>query len=237
MDGIGDRIGCDARAGPGRDGRKGSSSVRFGNCLGMRLARALAGAAVTSALVLPAVPAAAQFLGAGFKFLEAVRKKDGAEVEKALGAAQNLINTRDLSSGDTPLHIVTQRRDLTWLNFLLAKGANANARNDKGVSPLAVAVGLGWTDGVQLLLAQGVRVNDPDGTGETPLIAAVHQRNVELVRLLVKAGADPLRADNSGRNARDYAELIGKDSAIWGELDAAAKAAAAKRKQSYGPSF
>ena len=210
--------------------------MRFGNSLGMRLARALAGVTV-AALVVPAAPAAAQFMGAGFKFLEAVRKKDGEEVEKALGATPGLINTKDVTTGDTPLHIVTQRRDLTWLNFLLFKGANANARNDKGVSPLAVAVSLGWADGAQLLLGSGARPNDPDGTGETPLIAAVHQRNVELVRLLVKSGADPLRADNSGRSARDYAELMGKDSSIWAELDTAAKASAAKRKQSYGPSF
>jgi uncharacterized protein len=211
--------------------------VRFANLLGMRIGGALAGAVLAGAVAIVATPAAAQFMGAGYKFLEAVKKKDGEEVEKTLAATPTIVNTRDYATGDTPLHIVTQRRDEAWLGFLLAKGANPNARNDKGVTPLTLAVSLGWGDGAQALLTRGARPNDPDGAGETPLIAAVHQRSVDLVRLLLKAGADPLRADNSGRNARDYAELMGKDSAVWTEIDAAAKAAAARRKQSYGPSF
>lgn len=198
--------------------------------IGMALMSALA-------LALVAAPAGAQMMSAGYKFLEAVKKKDGEAVEKALGETPNIINTRDVTSGETPLHLVAQRRDLQWLNFLLFKGANPNLRNDKGVSPLAVAVSLGWVDGAELLLGKGARPNDPDSTGETALIAAVHQRNVELVRLLVRGGGDPLRADNSGRSARDYAELLGKDSAVWTEIDTAAKAATARRKQTYGPSF
>lgn len=211
--------------------------MRCGKLRAMRMAAVLAGACATGAMMLTAAPASAQFMGAGFKFLEAVKKKDGEEVEKTLGSTPTLINTRDVTTGETALHIVTARRDLTWLNFLVFKGANPNLRTDKGVSPLALAVSLGWADGAALLLERGARVNDPDSTGETPLIAAVHQRSLELVRLLIKGGADPLRADNSGRNARDYAELMGKDSAVWEALDTAAKAGAAKRKQSYGPSF
>lgn len=211
--------------------------MRLGYLKGMRLAGALAGAALVGGMALSAAPAAAQFMGAGYKFLDAVKKKDGEEVEKALGATPTLINTRDVTTGETALHLVTARRDLTWLSFLLFKGANPDLRSEKGVSPLALAVSLGWVDGAELLLSRGARPNDPDSTGETPLIAAVHQRSLELVRLLIKGGADPLRADNSGRNARDYAELMGKDSPVWEAIDTAAKAAAAKRKQSYGPSF
>lgn len=215
--------------------------MRLGNFRGMRLAAALrgvgAGLTLAGGLALVAAPAAAQFMSAGFKFLEAVKKKDGEEVEKVLGATPNLVNTRDVTTGETALHFVTQRRDLTWLNFLLYKGANPNARTDKGVTPLAIAVSLDWVEGAGLLLGNGARPNDPDSNGETPLIAAVHQRDVELVKLLISKGADPLRADNSGRNARDYAELMGKSSAVWEAIDTAAKAAAAKRKQSYGPSF
>jgi len=205
---------------------------------GIPMMAALAVAGIGAEVVLAPRPAVAQFVGAGYKFLDAVRKKDGEEVEKVLGATPGMVNTRDVTSGETALHIVTQRRDVTWLAFLLAKGANPNARSDKGMSPLGIAVSLDWADGVETLLSRGARPNDPSGaTGETPLIAAVHQRSIELVRLLVSAGADPLRADNSGRNARDYAELQGKDSPVWEAIDTAAKAAAARRKQTYGPSF
>jgi len=211
--------------------------LRLGTLGGMRMAAALGLASAALAVTLAPAPAAAQFMSAGYKFLDAVKKADGEEVEKAIGATPTIVNTKDVTTGDTALNLVAQRRDLTWLRFLLAKGANPNLRNDKGVGPLAIAVNLGWTDGVQELVTSGARVNDPDGSGETPLIAAVHRRNVDLVRLLVKAGADPLRADNSGRSAHDYAELLGKDSPLVAELDTAAKAAAAKRARSYGPSF
>ena len=193
---------------------------------------------VAVGFALTAAPAAAQFMGQGYKFLEAVKKKDGDAVEKALAdGGPTLINTRDATTGDTALHIAAGRRDLTWMTFLVYKGSNVDARNDKGVTPLSQAVGLNFIEGVEFLLGKGARVNDPGADGETPLIAAVHQRNIELVRILLKAGADPRRADNSGRNATDYAELIGKDSAITSELATAAKAAAARNSQTYGPRF
>lgn len=182
-------------------------------------------------------PAAAQMMSAGYKFLEAIKKRDGEAVEKALGESATIINTRDVTTGDSALHLVAARRDLTWLNFLLYKGANPNIRNDRGITPLSVATGLGWIEGVELLLDRGARVNDPDDNGETPLISAVHMRNVELVRVLVKAGADANRADSSGRSAADYARLLGPDSSIASEIDAAAKNAARRKQGTYGPSF
>nr|ALG05340.2 ankyrin [uncultured bacterium 5H7] len=186
-----------------------------------------------------AAPALAQY-SQGYKFLEAIRKKDGTVVEEMLQTpGTTVINTRDVSSGEAALHIVTARRDLTWLTFLLAKGANANVRNSRGVTPLQLAVGMGFVEGVELLLAKGARTDEPDGTGETPLIAAVHRRDTGIMRLLLKAGANPDRADNSGRSARDYAALEGRGNPLLAEIETSAKpkAAQGQSRGSYGPSF
>lgn len=188
-----------------------------------------------------AMPAAAQF-SQGYKFLEAIRKKDGNAVQEMLDVpGTTLVNARDVTSGDTALHIVVARRDLTWIEFLTAKGANVNARNGRGATPLQIAVGMGFSEGVELLLAKGARVDEPDSAGETPLISAVHRRDTGLMRLLLKAGASPDRADNSGRSARDYATLDGKGSALLGEIEANAKprgaAGQGRGRGSYGPSF
>ncbi|HEY6871013.1 MAG TPA: ankyrin repeat domain-containing protein [Novosphingobium sp.] len=207
--------------------------VRFGRSALIAAAVALVGTAGPGLVA----PAAAQMMSAGYKFLEAVKKRDGDAVEKALSDSATIINTRDVTTGDSALHLVTARRDLTWLNFLLFKGANANIRNDRGITPLSVATGLGWIEGVELLIDRGARVNDPDDNGETPLISAVHMRNIELVRVLLKAGGDANRADSSGRSAADYARLLGPDSAIAGEIDTAAKNAAKRKQGTYGPSF
>lgn len=188
--------------------------------------------------VLTASPAQAQF-SAGFKFLEAVRKKDGAKVEEALNEpGSTIINTRDSTTGETALHIVTQRRDLTWMSFLIGKGANVNARDSRGVTPLQIASNRGFIEGIELLVASKARLDDSNDAGETPLIYAVHRRDIAMMRVLLKAGANPDRKDNSGRSARDYATLAGSDS-LLAEIDANAKPTTQRAGSGrvYGPSF
>lgn len=201
-----------------------------------RIARFVLLPAIAAGLVWT-TPAAAQF-SASYKFLESVRKKEGQEVSDALDkGGPTLINTRDLTSGETALHIVTARRDLTWMQFLIGKGANVNSRDSKGQTPLVVASNFGFTEGVELLVTHGARVDESNNAGETPLISAVHNRNIALVRVLLKAGASPTRADNSGRSAIDYANLDGKGGSLATELETAAKSKAAVAKPTYGPNF
>lgn len=191
-------------------------------------------AAPFAAATLVATPAQAQF-SESYKFLESVKKKEAEKVTEALDEpGSTIVNTRDITTGESALHIVVARRDMSWLQFLIAKGANVNIRDNKGVTPLVLAVRLNFLEGVELLIAKGARVDEANSAGETPLITAVHNKNVALMRILLKAGANPDRADNSGRSARDYAALDGTGN-LTGEIQAAVKPAAAK--PSYGPTF
>ena len=200
------------------------------------LRAAIAAAALLGTLGA-ALPAHAQF-SESYKFLEAVRKKDGQKVTDALNEpGTQIVNTRDTITGESGLHIVTARRDLTWMQFLVAHGANVNARDAKGTTPLVVAANLGFIEGLDFLITSGARVDEPNNTGETPLITAVHRRDLAMVRALLKAGANPDRPDNSGRTARDYATLEGKDSAVASEIAGAVKGGAQGPKKTYGPSF
>lgn len=214
--------------------------MKYSTGIADRLRAGLAAAVLTGALggalVLP-VPAHAQF-SESYKFLEAVRKKDGQKVTDALNEpGTQIVNTRDVSTGESGLHIVTARRDLTWMQFLIGHGANVNVRDAKGTTPLVLAANLSFLEGVDFLISSGARVDEPNNTGETPLIAAVHRRDLGMVRVLLKAGANPDRPDNSGRSARDYAMLEGKDSAVATEIANAAKGGAGGQKKTYGPSF
>lgn len=182
-------------------------------------------------------PALAQF-SESYKFLEAVKKKEGQDVTDMLAeGSSSLINTRDLTSGESALHLVTKRRDSTWMQFLIAKGANVNIRDAKGATPLVLASNLGFIEGVELLVKHGARVDESNIAGETPLIGAVHNRNIELMRILLKAGANPDRADNSGRTARDYARLGANAATLLSEIDANAKPKdkPGQGQKSYGP--
>ncbi len=203
-----------------------------------RLLPALAAMLVGLGLAVPG-PAQAQF-SASYKFLEAVRKRDGNVVNDALSVpGSTIVNTRDSTSGETALHIVTGKRDLTWMTFLLQKGANPNLRDVHGATPIQIAAAFGFAEGVDLLISKGARVDEPNNTGETPLISAVHRRDMAMMRILLKAGADPDRADNSGRNARDYALLEGRSSPLVSEIetDAKPKGERAGARPAYGPSL
>lgn len=196
----------------------------------------LAAALVAAAM---AVPAGAQFFSDGYEFLKAVKDRDGQAVTDALNEpGTTVINTRDLSSGETALHIVTARRDAVWIRFLTARGANPNIRNKQGVSPLQLAVTMGYADGVDALLSAGADVEVTNVAGETPLIAAVHSRDIPIIRMLLDKGANPDRTDNSGRTARDYAALMKGNSQVIDEIERSDE----KRKgqgdsANYGPSF
>lgn len=195
-------------------------------------------AAFLTALGLSAVagPLAAQtgMLSGSYEFLKAVRDREGEKVTQALNEpGTTLIGARDLTSGETALHIVTQRRDLPWVKFLLQRGANPNTEDKKGITPLAIASSLGFLEGVEALLDKGARPDEPNAAGETPLISAVHRRDSALVRLLLARGAEPDRNDNSGRSARDYAALMG--SGVLLDEFARADAARAGAKKTYGP--
>ncbi len=186
-------------------------------------------------LALLSAPAAAQFSDS-YKFLDSVKKKEGEKVTEMLDkGSPNLINTRDLTSGESALHIVTARRDLTWMQFLIAKGANVNVRDARGVTPLVIACNLNFVEGVELLIKSGARVDESNNSGETPLITSVHNRNLPLIRLLLQAGADPDRADNSGRSAREYAKLGGYTNILSTIQSDAKPRSKTGQGQSYGP--
>lgn len=183
----------------------------------------LALAAVLGAAVALPGPAQAQFSDS-YKFLEAVRKRNDKDMQELFEkGGPNLVNTRDQTSLDTGLHIAARQKNLRYINFLIAAGANVNMRNAKGETALVVASNLGFIEAVPPLIAAGARVDESSTTGETPLITAVHNRNIALMRMLLQAGADPERTDNSGRSARDYAKLDAKSEQLLAEIKASAK--------------
>ena len=180
-------------------------------------------------------PASAQFSDS-YNFLKAVKDRDGEEATKYLSQPGSVIvNTRDISTGETALHIVVERRDNIWLGFLLQKGANPNLADKEGMTPLLLATQLRFVDGVRTLLAKKARVNDTNKQGETALIRAVQLRDAELVRLLLANGADPDRTDTlAGKSARDYAKQDRRTAGILAEIE---KADADKKPEAEGRFF
>jgi uncharacterized protein len=185
------------------------------------------------AIVAP-VAAPAQFSDS-YNFLKAVRERDGQKVTDFInkpGSGAVIINTRDSATGEGALHIVTKRRDVAWLSFLLSKGANPNQRDGGGNTALMLASQLGFAEGLALLIDRKAQVDLANSSGETPLIRAVQNRDIATVRTLLAAGANPNKADTaSGLTARQYAERDMRSLAIVKAIDEAKP----KPKVSIGP--
>jgi ankyrin repeat protein len=168
-------------------------------------------AGLALALAIMPVSLAAQGLGPnasdGEAFLNAV--KDG-DANKALALA-NQPGSRVASyrgySGDTALHVVTRKRELQWVGFLLNRGADPNMGDAKGDTPLIIAAGIGFEEAGAYMLGKGAKVDAINRRGETALAIAVQQRHPRMVELLLRAGANPDRPDRvSGYTPRDYAK-------------------------------
>jgi uncharacterized protein len=181
-------------------------------------------AGVAAALALALVPglSAAQFSDS-YNFLKAVRDRDGKKVTDIISKPGSvIIDTRDPSTSETALNIVTRARDLTWMNFLLSRGAKPDIKDKAGDTPLMISAQLGFVEGAQTLIKYRAGVDVANGSGETPLIRAVQLRNTALVQYLLSVGANPAKSDSlAGLSARDYALRDRRSLAILKLIDAA----------------
>lgn len=75
------------------------------------------------------------------------------------------------------------------LEFLVRQGADVNALDDSGDTPLVLAARLGRRLLVKRLIDQGADVNLPSAGGVTPLAAARATGNRDVIRLLKSNGA------------------------------------------------
>lgn len=186
-------------------------------------------ALVLLGLLVPGV-ALAQFSDS-YNFLKAVRDRDGSKTTEMISKPGNvIIDTRDASTGETALHIVTRERDETWMRFLLSRGAKPDMRDARGNTPLMLAAQLGFVEGAQLLISRRASVDLANSSGETPLIRAVQNRDAAMVQLLMTSGANPNKVDSgAGLSARDYAMRDRRSAAILKILETAKPVTAAPK--------
>lgn len=180
-------------------------------------------------LLVPGI-ALAQFSDS-YNFLKAVRDRDGNKTTEIISKPGTvIIDTRDSSTGETALHIVTRERDETWMRFLLARGAKTDMRDARGNTPLMLAAQIGFIEGAQVLIAKRASVDLANSAGETPLIRAVQNRDAAMVQLLMASGANPNKADSgAGLSARDYATRDRRSAVILKILETTKPAVAAPK--------
>jgi ankyrin repeat protein len=83
---------------------------------------------------------------------------------------------------------------------LIRKGADPNARDAHGQTPLMIAVYLGRLTAAETLINAGAAVNAEDDMGTTALMSAVDRRDRKAVELLIKSGADVGKSSSDTSN-------------------------------------
>ncbi len=84
-----------------------------------------------------------------------------------------------------------RNNDLPNIQNLLANGANVNAQDNYGYTPLLFATFHNRLEIIILLLENGADANIPDNSGNTPLLRATWRNNLEAIKILLAKGADP----------------------------------------------
>ncbi len=122
--------------------------------------------------------------------------------------------------GATPFWRAAQSGDVTLMKMLLAKGADPKMATAHNVTPLAVASGIGWVDGitfewsqaenleaVKICLDVGIDPNAADDEGRTALHGAAHKGRNDVVDLLLAHGAKLDARDLGSRDTVNGAML------------------------------
>lgn len=93
------------------------------------------------------------------------------------------------------------------VRLLLERGADIEAREHQGATPLFAGVLTRSEEPVRQLLLKGASVDARDESGRTPLLVAAREVAIGPTRELLTFGAAPLAADESGWTALHHAVL------------------------------
>jgi hypothetical protein len=112
---------------------------------------------------------------------------------------QMVFGGRGSGKGTPALSIAALGQSPLVFNKLLDNGADVNARDDVGGTPLFSACKEPDISPVKRLLERGADVNARSKFGETPLYMAVAYGQEAVVRILLDHGADPSTTDDKGQ--------------------------------------
>jgi len=169
---------------------------------------ALAGPKTLPYLLSSGLDINATYYGSDTRLHRAVRDKEYRIMQFLLAHGAD-VNAHEGENGFTPLFLC---EDSEAADILLKAGADINARDRKGRTPLLQLLdepGPGFSrDYAAFLLDSGANVNARDNQGDTALHRALNYDDPELAKFLLTRGADPSIRNKQGKTAYQAAHDV-----------------------------
>lgn len=164
-------------------------------------------AAAAQAADAPAVTAPVEIAA---PLVSAAHDRNATAVNALLKTGPRAQVNQPSADGTTALHWAVYNNDAALVEQLLAAGANVNARNDYGASPMSEAAVVGNTQVIRVLLKAGADVDSRNADGQTALMIVARSSNVAAAQLLLARGA--------AVNARE--QWRGQTALMWAAAEA-----------------
>eukprot|EP00899_Mesostigma_viride_P016477 jgi/Mesvir1/24830/Mv22070-RA.1 len=159
---------------------------------------------------------------------QAIAAKLDRQLLEAQSVLKEVMERRD-EDGNTALHSACRMGCSDVGRFLLASGANRDARNKREETPLHLASQLGHLDIVRLLVENGVDKEAEDfNSNKTPLHWASILGLLDIVQLLVESSANKEAKDKFGHTplssvAEWGLQRFAEHLTFWGAVDITAR--------------
>lgn len=154
----------------------------------------------------------------GAEIHKAAMEGDLEKVQALIADDPGLTDAKD-EMGRTPLHLACHGGHIEMVKYLMAKGANIEAKFANGSTALYWAIPEGHIDVVKLLLAAGadIQAKQNDGTSLLHIAAALGQ--TEIAELLIEEGLNPNTKQSEGSTPLIYAVSRGHSKIVELLLD------------------
>ena len=127
---------------------------------------------------------------------------DRAQLNQELFAILNRLIATEAGGEESP-------REAGDVASLLDRGADVNARNSAGQTPLILAAQNGHILSMRVLLDRGADINAQDDRGDSAIMIAANLSDLEMVKLLLARKAKVNLKDINGNTLWTNSEMIG----------------------------